>query len=412
MNAKTRNGIFIAVAIVAYFGAQALTTPFATPYARGKELVVEMGCISCHSPGTSDLTPNPSSSPKVPHGQIPSLVASALPAEDFQEWVLEGSKLNLAESQRWLEQKDARAIGMPAYKEFLGPQEVSDIRAWALIEGRETPSKLAVDQTTWTQAEALAKEMGCFVCHGPLGQGGVSNPGSFTTKIPGLTGEDFEHLTAGADREAIREWIRDGVSERFLEGDPLAFLGEMFMSRQRTQMPAFGELMSEAQIDLLVEYCVHLYELGPLTGEGFESYRAANAVNSPKLDSTSDERVDSDSSSLPEGVRQIFSSNCLSCHGPKKQKSGYRLDSRAAALQPGEISSFLGVQAIAPGNPEASLLMRYILATEEAPEDELFPMPPDEEDHLNPDQIATIEAWIRAGAPWGPSQVIEETNNE
>ena len=52
-------------------------------------------------------------------------------------------------------------------------------------------------------------------------------------------------------------------------------------------------------------------------------------------------------------VRPILVDQCIKCHGPKKQSSGLRLDSRAAALGGGDSGP-----SLVPGKPDESLLVR------------------------------------------------------
>jgi len=56
-----------------------------------------------------------------------------------------------------------------------------------------------------------------------------------------------------------------------------------------------------------------------------------------------------------KSVRPILANNCFECHGPKKQKSGLRLDSRDGMLTGGDTGP-----AIVPGHPEQSLLIKAI----------------------------------------------------
>src|SRR5690349_12938376 len=55
-------------------------------------------------------------------------------------------------------------------------------------------------------------------------------------------------------------------------------------------------------------------------------------------------------------VRPIFAKSCVSCHGPEKQKSNYRLDSRPHALKGGD----LGNRPILPGDSAHSPLIQYV----------------------------------------------------
>src|SRR5271168_3273863 len=54
-------------------------------------------------------------------------------------------------------------------------------------------------------------------------------------------------------------------------------------------------------------------------------------------------------------VRPLLAARCVKCHGPQKQESNLRLDSRAAMMQGGDSGP-----AIVPGKAEASLLVKAI----------------------------------------------------
>src|SRR4051812_40606240 len=54
-------------------------------------------------------------------------------------------------------------------------------------------------------------------------------------------------------------------------------------------------------------------------------------------------------------VKPIFTKSCISCHGPEKQKSDYRLDVKTSALRGGSIGG-----AIVPGDGTKSLLIQYV----------------------------------------------------
>ncbi|MSU50784.1 MAG: DUF1553 domain-containing protein [Opitutus sp.] len=89
-------------------------------------------------------------------------------------------------------------------------------------------------------------------------------------------------------------------------------------------------------------------------------------------------------------VRPIFEKHCYECHGDKKQKSGLRLDVKAAAFKGGD---GLGASLVA-GNAKESPLIQ--LVTHEDADER---MPP-ESDGLSPAEIATLTTWINAGALW------------
>ncbi|MEZ5304639.1 MAG: PSD1 and planctomycete cytochrome C domain-containing protein [Verrucomicrobiales bacterium] len=89
-------------------------------------------------------------------------------------------------------------------------------------------------------------------------------------------------------------------------------------------------------------------------------------------------------------VRPIFEARCYGCHGPEKQKSGLRLDVRAAALAGGEYHA----PNIVPGDPARSNLIRFIKG-----EDEKIRMP-EKGAPLTAAEIDTLVAWVQQGAAW------------
>ncbi len=96
-------------------------------------------------------------------------------------------------------------------------------------------------------------------------------------------------------------------------------------------------------------------------------------------------------------VRPILEKNCYACHGAKKQKGGYRLDRKSAALGGG------GDAAIRPGKSAESPLIQRVMG---AKSDEI--MPPEGE-RLSAAQIALLRAWIDQGAVW-PDALSGENN--
>ena len=89
-------------------------------------------------------------------------------------------------------------------------------------------------------------------------------------------------------------------------------------------------------------------------------------------------------------VRPLLVDRCQKCHGDEKSESGLRLDSLAALLQGGDSGP-----TIVPGDPKNSLLVTVLKHGGDVE------MPPDT--FLPDDQIAVVERWIEAGAPW-PSE--------
>ena len=102
-------------------------------------------------------------------------------------------------------------------------------------------------------------------------------------------------------------------------------------------------------------------------------------------------------------VRPLLERSCFGCHGPEKQKSGYRVDRRRDAFKGGDS----GDAAIHPHDAKASPLIRFVSGEDP----ELF-MPPKKSDAppLTPAETATLRAWVDAGAPWPDAAAGEEAD--
>ena len=83
----------------------------------------------------------------------------------------------------------------------------------------------------------------------------------------------------------------------------------------------------------------------------------------------------------------LLEQRCFGCHGPNLAQSGLRLNSREAILQGGSRGS-----AMIAGNAPGSRLVQAVKRTGE------LSMPPGPK--LPDTEIATLEKWIAAGAPW------------
>lgn len=101
-------------------------------------------------------------------------------------------------------------------------------------------------------------------------------------------------------------------------------------------------------------------------------------------------------------IRPVLADNCLKCHGPQKQWSSLRLDSKAAALKGGDNGP-----ALVAGEPNESEIVRRISATD----DDRMP-PPDDGKPLTVEQVAAIRQWIKLGAPWPESSTPHEEAKE
>jgi mono/diheme cytochrome c family protein len=107
-----------------------------------------------------------------------------------------------------------------------------------------------------------------------------------------------------------------------------------------------------------------------------------------------------DSAKLPEpaarmvdfarDIRPILQDHCVKCHGPEKQKGGYRVDLKEAALSGGDDHA----PNIHPGKSGESPLIQFVAGLD--PEMKM----PAKGDPLTPEQIGLLRAWIDQGAVW------------
>jgi len=89
-------------------------------------------------------------------------------------------------------------------------------------------------------------------------------------------------------------------------------------------------------------------------------------------------------------IQPLLKDHCVKCHGANKQKGGFRLDEKIAALKGGENHA----PAIKPGNSAESPLIQFVSGT--VPD---MKMPP-EDSSLSPEQIGLLRSWIDQGATW------------
>src|SRR5713226_7720343 len=83
-------------------------------------------------------------------------------------------------------------------------------------------------------------------------------------------------------------------------------------------------------------------------------------------------------------VRPVLAENCFSCHGPKKQKGGLRLDSAAYLLKGSDSGP-----VVIKGDPEKSLLIQAVRHAGDVR------MPPKK--RLPDAVIADLAAWVKLG---------------
>ena len=96
-------------------------------------------------------------------------------------------------------------------------------------------------------------------------------------------------------------------------------------------------------------------------------------------------------------VLPILQDYCIDCHGPDKQKSGFRVDRRVHLLKGGDS----GLPAVVPGKLHKSYLIEVIKS-----DDPEIGMPP-KGGKLFDDEVELLERWIAEGALW-PGQMDDK----
>ncbi|MDA8991046.1 PSD1 and planctomycete cytochrome C domain-containing protein [Opitutales bacterium] len=98
-----------------------------------------------------------------------------------------------------------------------------------------------------------------------------------------------------------------------------------------------------------------------------------------------------------DDILPLFQDYCIDCHGPDKQKSGFRVDRRVYLLKGGDS----GLSAVVPNESGESYLMEVIQS-----DDPEISMPP-KGGSLFKDEIELLSKWIEEGAQW-PGQMDEK----
>ncbi|MHB8522274.1 MAG: DUF1553 domain-containing protein [Limisphaerales bacterium] len=100
-------------------------------------------------------------------------------------------------------------------------------------------------------------------------------------------------------------------------------------------------------------------------------------------------------------IQPIFTRSCYGCHGPDKQKGGFRLDLKTAALAGGEDGP-----AIVPGQSAESPLIHFVSGLVE---DRVMPA---KGERLTAAQIGLLRAWVDQGAPWPDGLVAAKATDK
>jgi hypothetical protein len=101
-------------------------------------------------------------------------------------------------------------------------------------------------------------------------------------------------------------------------------------------------------------------------------------------------------------IKPILEANCVRCHGEKRQKSDFRLDTRAGLVRGGEENE----KVFIAGHSDQSPLIRQVAGLVRD-----LQMPPAKEGPpLTPKQIGLLRAWIDAGAKYPAGVTLVNTN--
>src|SRR6478672_12764922 len=91
-------------------------------------------------------------------------------------------------------------------------------------------------------------------------------------------------------------------------------------------------------------------------------------------------------------VLPIFEKHCYECHGPNKQKNGFRVDVKHDAFHSGDEHA----PNLIPGKSADSPLFRFVSGA-----DKKVRMPPKSKGAaLSAHEIATLKQWLDEGAMW------------
>lgn len=99
-------------------------------------------------------------------------------------------------------------------------------------------------------------------------------------------------------------------------------------------------------------------------------------------------------------IQALLEKHCLKCHGPEKQKGGWRVDVRDVALKGGDNFA----PNVLPGRSAESPLIHFVGGLD--PDMKM----PAKGDPLSAEQIGLLRAWIDQGAKWPESASIAHRN--
>ena len=216
----------------------------ATPETLGLAVAREKGCFHCHGSFGAGGAPNPGLPEGIPAWQGATFMMSMENESELVEWIMDGAPARLRQSETWRQKQQEAIIHMPAYRKIITPGELKDLIAfYHAVSGTVRP-----DDDQARLGYRLAREKGCFTCHGPGGRIDMVNPFSVSGYIPAWNGPDYPKLVH--NDEELREWIMEGRNTR-LESKRFA---RWFLGRQAVDMPAYKDRLTEDELQAIMTY--------------------------------------------------------------------------------------------------------------------------------------------------------------
>lgn len=209
--------------------------------------------------------------------------------------------------------------------------------------------------------------------------------GLFFTSITGLFALVFGYalyLTGDFQSELAEEHKRDGIIFTIL-------VIVTFLVKYSADLKPEKSFLKPIYVITLIASCGALIGAGHHGGE-ITHGDPFDALPSKILDKRENKSTPAaDLVVYTQIIHPILEEKCISCHGPKKKKSGLRMDTYNYMLEGGEEGDCL-----VPGNLESSGL----ISTLHLPLDDDLRMPPEDKPQLTEDEIKVLEWWVKIGA--------------
>jgi mono/diheme cytochrome c family protein len=192
---------------------------------RGVEILHEEGCLACHQPAQGELR-------WLATGQLPVSI------EVMRDAVLNGRDV-----------APGFGAAMPAYGSRLGGRWQDAVVAVGIM----TDLIAVPEEAELAAGRDVARQLGCFACHGLAGGGGVRNPGSMRGRVPPwYSDRPGSHVL---DEELVRSVLRDGArpARAPVPGGPSPLLS----------MPSFEGRIDSTEQSLIIAYVLWLNESPP-----------------------------------------------------------------------------------------------------------------------------------------------------